>query len=77
MLGGQDHFVTKSVIMGLMDMIVLTTVVVTVGEIPRVTNRLVTVTGVAAQNTPIAIVAKFVHMDIMEWNVEAYVVDIV
>lgn len=43
---------------GLMDMIVLTTVAVTVGEIPRVTNRLVTVTEVATQDTPIAIVAK-------------------
>lgn len=43
---------------GFMDMIVSTTVVVTVWEIPRVTNRLVTVIGVATQDTPIAFVAK-------------------
>lgn len=77
MLGGQGYFVTKSALIGLMDTTVSTTVVVTVWEIPRVTNRLVIVTEVATQDTLIAIVAKLVHMDIMEWNAEAYVVDIV
>lgn len=43
---------------GLMDTTVSTTVVVTVWEIPRVTNRLVTVTEVETQDTLIAIVAK-------------------
>lgn len=41
-----------------MDTTVSTTVVVTVWEIPRVTNRLVIVTEVATQDTQIAIVAK-------------------
>lgn len=76
-LDGKDLFVIKSVITGPMDTTVWTTVVVTVWTTLHVTNRLGSVTWVVTRVTPTGIVANIVHMDILEWDAEDYVVDIV
>lgn len=77
MLDGQDYNVIKIVRTEPLVMTVSTTVVVTVWEIPRVTNRLVTVTGVANQDILTTTVVKCVHLDISELIVSNAVVVIV